>query len=60
MPDRRVLEDESEHLDYGEVWLNQRFAAVQAAVSTICLRALVDVMCVIGAKPWAGGDGCWG
>ena len=57
-----VLADESEHLDYGEVWLKQRFAAVQAAVSTICLqalpttlailRALVDDMRVIGMDPY--------
>ncbi len=56
-----VLEDESQHLDYGEAWLKQRFAAVQAAVSTICLqalpttltilRALVDDMRVIGMDP---------
>ncbi len=57
-----VLADESEHLDSGEVWLKQRFAAVQAAVSTICLqalpttlailRALVDDMRVIGMDPY--------
>ena len=57
-----VLEDESQHLDYGELWLKQRFAAVQAAVSSICLqalpttltilRALVDDMRVIGMDPY--------
>ena len=57
-----VLEDETEHLNYGEVWLKQRFAAVQAAVSAICLqalpttlailRALVDDMGVIGMDPY--------
>ena len=56
-----VLADETEHLDYGEVWLQQRFAAVQEAVAAICLqalpttlgilRALVDDMRVIGMDP---------
>jgi fatty aldehyde decarbonylase len=57
-----VIEDESEHLDYGEVWLKQRFEAVKDSVSAICLQALpttlailqalVDDMRVVGMDPY--------
>ncbi|MEI6029781.1 MAG: long-chain fatty aldehyde decarbonylase [Synechococcaceae cyanobacterium ELA739] len=44
-----VLADESEHLNYGEVWLKPRFGAVQAAVSAICLQALPTTLAILRA-----------
>lgn len=56
-----VLQDEVEHLNYGEVWLQQRFDEVKDGVAAICakalplmlpiLQALVPDMLVIGMDP---------
>ena len=56
-----VLQDEVEHLNYGELWLQQRFGEVKDGVAAICaqalpltlpiLQALVPDMQVIGMDP---------
>jgi len=56
-----VLQDEVEHLNYGEVWLKQRFSAAKEAITAVCsqalpatlpiLRALVPDMQTIGMDP---------
>ncbi len=44
-----VLQDEAEHLNYAELWLKQRFAEVEAAVSAVCRRALPVALSILRA-----------
>lgn len=44
-----VLQDEVEHLNYGEVWLHQRFASVQEAVTSTCTKALPMTLPILQA-----------
>lgn len=44
-----VLADEAEHLNYGEQWLQGRFAEVSEAVAAICRRALPVTLQILQA-----------
>ncbi|AFY28219.1 long-chain fatty aldehyde decarbonylase [Cyanobium gracile] len=44
-----VLDDEAEHLDYGERWLAVRFPEVAAPIAACCERAVPIVLAVLNA-----------